>query len=211
MTGPGLRERKKADTRAALARATLRLAREHGWAAVTVERIAAAADVSARTFFNHFASKEEALVQPAGVEPGRFARLLAEQDPALPARDAAAAVLRAELAALAHGEDGGGWRERLEVIGSDPALLARAVEVGTANEREMAQALAARAGQDAGRDLEPVLLAAVLGAAVHVAVVRWACADGGTDLPALLDQALALVAAGVPGPPARVPGPAGRS
>jgi AcrR family transcriptional regulator len=203
VTGPGLRERKKADTRSALARATLRMAREHGWAAATVEQIATEADVSYRTFFNHFASKEEALLQPAGAEPGRFARLLAEQDPSLPAREAARAVLRAELAAIAADEDGGGWRARMEVIGSDSALLGRAVAVSTAGEREIAEALAARAGQDADRDLEPVLLAAVLGAAVRVTLVRWACAEGPVDLPALLDEALDLIATGLAGPPGR--------
>ncbi|WP_170860909.1 TetR/AcrR family transcriptional regulator [Trujillonella endophytica] len=202
MTGPGLRERKKADTRAALARATLRLAREQGWAEVTVEQIAAAADVSSRTFFNHFSSKEEALLQPAGAEPGRFARQLAEQPAALPAREAARAVLRAGLAEIAADEDGGGWRVRMEVIGSDPALLARAVEVSTAGEREMAEALARRAGQDPDRDLEPVLLAAVLGAALRVTLVRWACAPGPVDLPALFDEAVELVATGLPGPAA---------
>jgi AcrR family transcriptional regulator len=200
--GPGLRERKKADTRAALADATLRLARERGWPDVTVDRIAAAADVSPRTFFNYFASKEEALLRPTGTEPGRFARLLAEQDRALPARDAAWAVLCAELAAIDDG-DSGGWRARLEVIGSDSTLLGRAVELGTAGEREMAEALAERAGQDVDRDLEPVLLAAVLGAAVRVTLARWACAEDAGDLPALLDEAVGLITAGLPGPTGR--------
>ncbi|WP_369258844.1 TetR/AcrR family transcriptional regulator [Geodermatophilus amargosae] len=198
MTGPGLRERKKADTRAALAAATLRLAVERGWANVTVEAIAAAADVSYRTFFNHFASKEEALLQPAGARPGRFAELLAAQDAALPPFDAARAVLHVELAPV---DDPEGWRQRMGVLAAEPTLMARAVAVGSAGEREMAEALAARSGLDADADLYPTLLAAVLGAALRVALVRWQCAGPGADLPALLDQALDLLAAGLPAPP----------
>src|SRR6478672_6218932 len=58
----GLRERKKAETRAALSQAVLRLALERGFEAVTADDIAAAANVSVRTFHNYFGSKEEALV-----------------------------------------------------------------------------------------------------------------------------------------------------
>ena len=199
VTGPGLRERKKADTRAALAAATLRLAVERGWAGVTVEAVAAEAGVSYRTFFNHFASKEEALLQPGGVEPGRFARLLAEQDAALPLLEAARGALHAELAAV---DDPEGWRRRMSVMAAEPALLARAVAVGTAGEREMTEAFAARSGLDADRSLHPSLLAAVLGAAVRVALVRWQCAGSGADLHALLDEAIDLVGAGLPVPDA---------
>jgi AcrR family transcriptional regulator len=198
VTEPGLRERKKQDTRTALAAATLRLTAEHGWSAVTVEQIAAEAGVSYRTFFNHFSSKEEALLQPGGAGSGRFARRLAEQDPALPPLAAARAALRAELATL--DDDREAWRRRLSVLAAEPTLLARAVEVGTANEREMAVALAQRTGQDAERDLYPALLAAVLGAAVRVTLVRWQCADGPPDLPDQFDAALSLLAAGLPAP-----------
>lgn len=58
----GLREAKKARTRASLALAALELAADVGLQATTVEEIAARADVSPRTFFNYFDSKDEAVV-----------------------------------------------------------------------------------------------------------------------------------------------------
>ena len=58
----GLRERKKRETRSALAWAAVRLAAERGFANVPVEDIAAGAGVSPRTFNNYFSSKAEAIV-----------------------------------------------------------------------------------------------------------------------------------------------------
>lgn len=77
----GLRETKKARTRAALARAALQLVAEDGLHATTVEAIAARADVSPRTFFNYFDSKDEAVVH---LSTDRFrhlmSRLFADDD-----------------------------------------------------------------------------------------------------------------------------------
>ena len=57
VTSPGLRERKKARTRAELQRHALRLFRDRGYAATTVDDIAAAADVSRSTFFRYFRAR----------------------------------------------------------------------------------------------------------------------------------------------------------
>lgn len=59
---PGLRERKRLATRRAIQHAVVDLASEHGYDQVTIEEVSAAANVSPRTFFNYFASKEEAAV-----------------------------------------------------------------------------------------------------------------------------------------------------
>src|ERR1035441_3026233 len=68
----GRRDRKKRATRQALRDAALELVARRGFAHVTVEDIAEAADVATRTFFNYFPSKESAVI---GADPHSLEQL----------------------------------------------------------------------------------------------------------------------------------------
>jgi AcrR family transcriptional regulator len=73
---PGLRERKRVATREAIQRAVLQLSLDRGLENVTVEEISREADISPRTFFNYFVSKEAAI---AGDTPGLLGQEGVEQ------------------------------------------------------------------------------------------------------------------------------------
>src|ERR1700716_2036008 len=88
---PGLRERKKQRTRETIARAAHELFAERGYHETTLPDIAGAADVSTRTIFAYFPSKEDILFSDFALMREALARALAErpegQDALQPVRD----------------------------------------------------------------------------------------------------------------------------
>jgi AcrR family transcriptional regulator len=166
----GRRERKKNAVRTALRSSAVRLVGEKGLDAVTIEDITEAADVSLRTFFNYFASKEEALTAP---DPERLARLRLELL-ARPPDEPALVALREVLVADANelGERRDEWLRQLSVCKRDPRLLVALAGSWTVLERELAAALADRL-RSADDDLQAQVAAAVAVGTLRVAVRRW--------------------------------------
>jgi len=88
------RERRRAEKRQAIRNAAVRIALDQGLEAATVEAISAAADISPRTFFNYFASKEEALAPAPPWTPEEFIELLDARPADEPAFQSLKAVAR---------------------------------------------------------------------------------------------------------------------
>jgi AcrR family transcriptional regulator len=194
----GLRERKKLATRLALHEAALRLVAERGLEHVSVDAIAERADVSPRTFFNYFPSKDDAVL---GLDPSATDRM-SEAYRARPAAESPVQALRAVAAeqAAEMAEETELWPLRLRVIESHPALLGRLAASFGQSERAMAAAIAERTGTSVD-DLYPQLLAGVSAAAMRSALHRWLATEFTASLPALVDEAWTALAAGLPAPP----------
>src|SRR6478735_12313602 len=93
----GLRERKKARTREALQEAAMARFARQGFEGTTVEEIAEACEVSPRTFFRYFPTKEDVLFADADARRDRLLAVLADQ----PADEPTFAALEAAMRVLA--------------------------------------------------------------------------------------------------------------
>lgn len=162
---PGLRERKRHETREQLHHAALRLVAERGLADVTVDDIAAAGNVSRRTFFNYFPSKESAVL---GSDPAR-AEDLAERVRARPAEespfDAVAAVLVEEVSAFR--TDPGRWRQVKAVFADNPHLAAVVWGANHASEKALVLVVCERMGVRPQDSPYPMQLVAAVSATVR--------------------------------------------
>lgn len=185
MTPPtGLRERKKHATREALRRAAIELYRRHGPDTVTVEDICAAAGVSARTFFNYFATKDEAVLS-LDMAVGTLAQRIVDR----PADEAPLTALRevfahrfAELATMDI------WSERTLLLREHPELLPRVSPANRALEAAVAGALATRTALPVGDLYVRTTAAAALGAN-RSAIASWQPGSG-PDLVTLFHRAM---------------------
>jgi AcrR family transcriptional regulator len=141
---------------------------------VTVEAISEAADVSPRTFFNYFASKEDAL---AGEDPQMVAEFMAAIA-ARPEEESALEAVHAGLREFSIFQSSSDHRQlnrqRLKLAAQYPSLLARQMAAYKRFEQLLAEAIAARMHIDREKDPYPDLLAAVAITLVRLSFQRWA-------------------------------------
>jgi AcrR family transcriptional regulator len=200
-----LRERKKARTRASLREHALRLFREQGYQATTVEQIAAAAEVSPSTFFRYFPTKEDLVLQDD--MDTRLVEAFARQPAGLAPIPAMRAALREAWRSFTPDEwelirEGG--RLSMEV----PEIRARTMDEFARIIAVTSEALARRVGRPPDDLRVRVLAGAVMGVMITVFLPEHLAADAGAELVdesmfgpdtlTRIDEALALLEQGLP-------------
>jgi AcrR family transcriptional regulator len=194
---PGLRERKKARTRAAIREHALRLFREQGYAATTVDQISEAADVSPSTFFRYFPTKEDVVLQDE-MDVVALAAFEA-QSPDLSPVAAFRAAAREAFSALSD-DDLAKLRETAELTLTVPELRARAMDEYTRTIEVIAEAAAKRSGRDPNDFSVRILAGAIVGV-IMAATMPWtdlAARQPSSDMIDRIDAALAQLEAGLP-------------
>lgn len=189
----GLRERKKERTRRLLADVALDLFETRGFDRTTVDDIAAAADVSPRTFFRYFAAKDEAVFDRAADVEDQFRALLASR----PSDEPLLVSLREIGTALIGGElvEEDRVRRVLALVRTQPALRSRYDGLMAIIEADLTAWAADRLGVPPS-DLRPRLIAAAVLAARRVAMDIW-LESPDEDLAHQVARAIDLLAAGL--------------
>jgi AcrR family transcriptional regulator len=187
----GLRERKKRATREALHDAALRLTLERGLEHLTVEEISAAAGVSARTFFNYYPGKEQAIIGDdlLAADPRQVTALMMGAASVLDGMEAIALDLAAGTATRREQV-----QQRWQVITRYPALITRMFARLEEFNAIVAAAVAARLGS-APDDVYPQLMAAMTTTGIRVAVQRWTTGHGDEPLEQHLAEVFGLLKA----------------
>ena len=174
-----LRERKKEQTRLALKEAAVRLFVEKGYTATSIEDIASAADVSRRTFFRYFGSKEGVIFAEADQTGAALvAGLLgepSENSPLVAYRDV---IVRFVEAFPGRQED---ILAQQRVIRGSLDLRSKAAELSRQWRGRIAEGFAQRDGRVEANDADRVLAGAALGV-MQSAMEDWVAAEGKDDL-----------------------------
>lgn len=191
-TGLGLRERKKAKTRAAIQAHALRLFCERGYDAATVEQICEAAEVSESTFYRYFPTKVDVVLWDE-FDP-LIVQAFTDQPAELTPIQALRAAFRAafgELTAEQHAEQ----RQRMTLVLAVPELRAGMLDQFAQAMQLLAGIVAERTGRSSNDAAVRTLAGAVIGVAMAVMFVM--VDDPTADLAALLDQAIAHLETGL--------------
>jgi AcrR family transcriptional regulator len=185
----GLRERKKARTRAEIRAQGLRLFREQGFHETTTEQIAAAAEISPATFFRYFATKERVVLSD-DLEPTMLAALAA-QPAELPVLTALHQAIKHGLTQLERQDE----QERRDLIAAVPELRAAQLDSIRRTVELLAGAVAGRLGRAPGDFEIRAFTGALTGA---VLAVLEADPQDRTQFDSNLRKAIGYLATGFP-------------
>ena len=181
--GAPRRERKKRQTRDALARAGLALFNAKGYEHTAVREITDAVDVSERTFFRYFANKEDLALSFARDYTDALLSELAVRPATEPPLVALSNALHASIAELTADVDGLGadslYLPVMKLIDATPSLRAAYLRYMHERDDEIARVLADREDVDQATDLRPKCTAAVFSSLIITANREWRT-EGGT-------------------------------
>jgi AcrR family transcriptional regulator len=189
-TAPGLRQRKRQQTRERLTRAAMVLFLERGFEATTLDEIAAAADISRRSFFHYFASKEDVVF--AWQEESTAALIAAVA--ARPASESMLAAAENAILATVRQIKPGEAIAMARLKRDNPALQARDQVKYEKLERALAEALGKRAGHET-EELQARLVAMIATGAMRIGAEFWADDGGCEKLEALVKRTFAAIQA----------------
>ncbi|MEU4417227.1 TetR/AcrR family transcriptional regulator [Nocardia salmonicida] len=166
MTQPGLRARKKQQTREHISDRATALFLERGFDRVTIAEVAAAADVAKMTVTNYFPRKEDLALDLGEVYIEQLAAIVRGREPG---QSALAALRHAYLAAVAAHDQliGFSGEPFARMIADSPALTARVRDFNDDRQVALAVALAAETGA-APDDITPRVAAAQLAGVLRV-------------------------------------------
>ncbi|OWV69016.1 TetR family transcriptional regulator [Rhizobium sp. R339] len=165
----GRRERKRRQTRERIEQAAMSLFLERGFDVTTIEDITEAADISKRSFFDYFPSKEDVVFAWQDSFADRLTAAVAARPAEEPSVKAVEAAIMATLVASAD-ERGMALHE---LIRGTPALKARDQLKYAKLEQKLAEALLQRKGNDAAEGPRMRILAAIVIGAMRVGGELW--------------------------------------
>jgi AcrR family transcriptional regulator len=188
----GLRERKKAKTRTAIQTHALRLFREQGYDATTVQQIIEDAEVSESTFFRYFPTKGDVVLSD-DYDPLIVAAFL-DQPPELRPIQALRIAFRTAFDQLPS-QEASDQRDRMQLVFSVPELRAAMLDQFASAMRLLADVLAERTGRQPSDNAVITLAGAVVGAVVAVTMAT--IDDPKANVAAMVDDAMAHLEAGL--------------
>jgi AcrR family transcriptional regulator len=191
---PGLRQRKKLQTRTRIEAAALDLFERQGFDGTTVEEIAGAAQIAPRTFFSYFPTKEDVVLADYA---GRLERIV-EQLGDRPHTETPWAALRASFVVVAADYDTQRHElvRRFRIMADSASVHARSLQLQSGWEDALAAALGARLGDDT-ESLTSRLLASAALSAMRSSQRHWIATGQTTPLPTLVESCFDQLADGL--------------